>query len=157
MIKEKKELTASQAKEKALRLLEFRSHSEQELYRKLIMAGAKHEDLPPIMEFLKQYNFLDDAQYAKRLARELQNLKKYGKYRFIQELKSRGISGEDLENAVLELDDNEADALLPLVERKLKGDLERKNIDKTIRYFIYRGYRIEDIKNCIEQLKSDEY
>lgn len=157
MIKEKKELTAAQAKEKALRLLEFRSHSERELCRKLVMAGAKHEDLPPIVEFLKQYNFLDDARYAKRLASELQNLKKYGKYRIIQELKSRGISGEDLENAVAELDEDEFDALLPLVERKLKGDFEKKNIDKTIRYFIYRGYGIDDIKHCIEQLKSTEY
>lgn len=154
---EKKELTAVQAKEKALRLLEFRTHSEKELCDKLIRAGANREDLPPIIEFLKEYNFLNDSQYAKRLARELQNLKKYGRYRIIQELKSRGISGEDLENALSELDGNEEDTLFPLVEKKLGGNFERKNIDKTIRYFMYRGYSFDDIKTCIEKAKTTQY
>ena len=36
MIKGKKELTFQQAKDKALRLLEFRAHSEKELRDKLL-------------------------------------------------------------------------------------------------------------------------
>ena len=39
--REKKELTFDEAKDKALRLLEFRSHSERELSDKLKRAGAK--------------------------------------------------------------------------------------------------------------------
>lgn len=38
--REKKELTFDEAKDKALRLLEFRSHSERELSDKLKRAGA---------------------------------------------------------------------------------------------------------------------
>ena len=38
------------------------------------------------------------------------------------------------------------DMLLPLVEKRLKGDFEKKNIDKCIRYFMYRGYGFSDIK-----------
>lgn len=156
MIKEKKELSAGEAKEKALRLLEFRSHSEKELSDKLIRAGANRVDLPPIMEFLKEYGFLDDAEYAKRLARDLQNLKKLGKRRIAEELKMRGIRGEDLENALAELADEEGDALLPLVERKLGGDFEKKNVDRAIRYFLYRGYGFDDIKACIDRLKTED-
>lgn len=155
MIKEKKELTPEAAKEKALRLLEYRSHSEKELCRKLITAGAKPEDLPPIMDFLKEYGFLDDGEYAKRLAKDLQHLKKFGKRRISQELKQRGIRGEDLEAALSELDDEEEDALLPLLEQKLKGDFDKKNVDRAIRYFLYRGYGFDDIKVCIDKLKSD--
>lgn len=157
MIKEKKELTAEQAKEKALRLLEFRSHSEKELCDKLIRAGAKKEDLPPIIEFLKEYSFLDDSEYAKGLARDLQNLKKLGKRRIIGELKAKGINGEALEEAISELRDEEEDELLPLIERKLGGDFEKKNVDRAIRYFLYRGYGFDDIKACIDKLKSDYF
>lgn len=155
MIRERKELSKSEAKEKALRLLEFRSHSEKELYDKLIRAGANAEDLPEIFEFLREYSFVNDAEYAKKLARDLQNLNKYGRRRIREELKFRGIFGEDLENAMLELSDEEEEQLLPLMERKLGGNFEKKNIDRAIRYFAYRGYGFDDIKSAVERIKGE--
>ena len=47
------------------------------------------------------------------------------------------------------------DMLLPLVEKRLKGNFEKKNIDKCIRYFMYRGYGFSDIKNCIDNIKEE--
>lgn len=150
----KKELTKSEAKEKALRLLAFRSHSEKELSDKLLLAGAKKEDLPCILDFVEKYGFVNDAEYAVHLAKDLQNIKKYGKRRIIQELKKRGIGEEYIENAVSQLLEDEENALLPLVERKLGGNFEQKSIDRAIRYFAYRGYEFDDIKACIEMLKN---
>ena len=60
----KKELSKNETKEKALRLLAFRAHSEKELSDKLKRAGAKDEDLPGVMEFVKEYGFVNDAEYA---------------------------------------------------------------------------------------------
>ena len=154
---EKKELTFEQAKDKALRLLEFRSHSERELKDKLKRAGAKEDDIEEILEFCRNYGFVNDLAYAKLKARDLKNLKKYGIKRIKAELYSKGISSEHVEEAVSELDDDEEDTLLPLIEKKLKGNFEKKNIDKCIRYFIYRGYDFGDIKSCIENLKQDYY
>ena len=62
--REKKELTFDEAKDKALRLLEFRSHSERELSDKLKRAGAKEEDIDEILEFCRNYGFLDDRKYS---------------------------------------------------------------------------------------------
>lgn len=154
-MREKKELSASAAKEKALRLLEFRAHSEKELCDKLIRAGAKKEDLPQIIEFLKEYNFLNDREYAKSLARDLQNLKKLGKRRIKDEIWSKGIKSEDIDEAVAELPDDDPEELLPLVERKLGGNFDKKNVDRAIRYFLYRGYGFDDVKMCIERLEAD--
>lgn len=151
----KKELTKNETKEKALRLLAFRAHSEKELLEKLKRAGAKSEDLPPVVDFLKEYGFLNDEEYALHLAKDLQNIKKYGKRRIVAELKSKGIGTEYIDAALGELQDEEEDALLPLIERKIGGNFERKNIDKTIRYFVYRGYEFDDIKSCIEKLKQE--
>lgn len=155
--REQKELTFDEAKDKALRLLEFRSHSEKELSDKLKRAGAKEYDIEEILEFCRNYGFVDDRKYAVSKARDLKNLKKYGKQRIKSELYSKGIPAEYVEEALEELEDDEEDILMPLVEKKLKGDFEKKNVDKCIRYFLYRGYKFGDIKNCIENIKQEYY
>ena len=98
---------------------------------------------------------MDDRKYAIAKAKDLKNLKKYGKRRIKSELYSKGIDTEYVEEAVSYLDEDEEDMLLPLVEKRLKGDFEKKNIDKCIRYFMYRGYGFSDIKNCIDNIKEE--
>lgn len=151
---EQKELTFEQTKDKALRLLEFRAHSERELTDKLQRAGAKDNDIEEVLEFCRNYGFVDDRSFAVKKARDLKNLKRYGIRRIKSELYSKGIAAEYIEEAVAELDDDE-EMLIPLVEKKLGGNFEKKNVDKCIRYFIYRGYSFSDIKNCIDELKID--
>lgn len=151
---EQKELTFEQTKDKALRLLEFRAHSERELTDKLKRAGAKDNDIEEVLEFCRNYGFVDDRSFAVKKARDLKNLKRYGIRRIKSELYSKGIAVEYIEEAVAELDDDE-EMLIPLVEKKLGGNFEKKNVDKCIRYFIYRGYSFSDIKNCIDELKID--
>lgn len=148
------ELTFAEAKDKALRLLEFRSQSEKELSDKLKRAGAKEYDIEEILEFCRNYGFVNDRQYALSKARDLKNLKKYGKQRIKSELYSKGIPAEYVEEAIDNLEDDEENVLMPLVEKKLRGDFEKKNIDKCIRYFLYRGYSFGDIKSCIESIKE---
>ncbi len=149
-----KQLTKEQTKEKALRLLEFRSHSEYELRQKLTRAGALKEDIDSAAEFLTEYGFLDDLKYASAKARELANLKKFGRMRIRQDLKMRGIKPEYIDEALEELEFDERDTLMPLMEKKLKGDFEKKSIERAIRYFAAKGYKYDDIKGCIEELKK---
>ena len=106
------------------------------------------------MKFLN-YGFFFFCKYAIAKAKDLKNLKKYGKRRIKSELYSKGIDAEYVEEAVSYLDEDEEDMLLPLVEKRLKGDFEKKNIDKCIRYFMYRGYGFSDIKNCIDNIKEE--
>lgn len=151
-----KELTKEQAREKALRLLEFRPHSEKELGDKLKRAGAAEEDIFEIFEFLREYGFLDDLKYACSKARDLANLKKFGRMRIYSDLKSRGICAEYIEEALAELDFDEGEVLMPLAEKKLGGNFDKKNIERTIRYFYSKGYKYDDIKRCIDTLRTDE-
>ena len=115
---EKKELNYDEAKEKALRLLEFRAHSEKELRDKLKIAGAKEEDIETVLDFCREYGFVNDRQFAKMKARDLKNLKKYGLQRIKSELYQKGISAEYVEEAVSEIDEDEAETLLPLCGEK---------------------------------------
>ena len=149
-------LTREETREKALRLLEFRSHSEKELRVKLIRAGAPDEAIDETVDFLLEYGFLDDQKYAIAKAQDLAKLKKFGKRRIYSELVSKGIALEYIEEALSLLEDDEEETLLPLVEKKLRGDFDRKSTERAIRYFAYRGYNIGDIKRCIETLKAQE-
>lgn len=153
---EKKELSFRQVKEKALRLLEYRTQSEYELKQKLLRAGGTTEDIKSVIEFCKEYGFVNDRSYAEALAKDLSKLKKFGKQRIRQELHKRGIDSELIDYALLEIEDNE-DVLETMISKKLNGNFERKNCDKAIRYFIYRGYELSNIKNAIERLKTDEF
>ncbi len=149
-------LNYDETKEKALRLLEFRSHSEKELADKLKRAGSVDEDIEKVLDFCREYGFVNDEQYAARKARDLQNLKKYGRQRIVMELRQRGIAEEFIDSALLDLEESEEDILYLLVLKKLGGNFEKKSIDKCIRYFIYRGYNFRDIKSCVERVKTEE-
>lgn len=153
-MKETKPLDYVAAKEKALRLLEFRSHSEHELRTKLLHAGANAGDIDRIMEFLHEYSLIDDRIYAQRLAADLSNLKKYGSYRIKSELLRRGISSEICEEVISGLDCDEAQMLLPLMEKKLGGDFDRKSRDRAFRYFASHGYSFDDIKHAFEEIAA---
>lgn len=146
--------TYEQVKEKTLRLLEFRAHAEGELKMKLRRLGAKEEHIQEAIAFCKEYGFVNDKDYAFRKAKDLYNLKKYGSHRIMQELRAKGIATHIAEEAIAQIEFKE-DELRPLIEKKLKGDFDKKNIDKCIRYFIYRGYDFAEIKKCIEEIKGE--
>jgi SOS response regulatory protein OraA/RecX len=67
-----------------------------------------------------------------------------------------GIADEYIDGAISELDDEkELNSLGSLLEKKLKNDFSEKNKNKCIRYFIYRGYDIYDIKDTIRNLEEN--
>ena len=154
----KKQLNTYEAvKEKALCLLEFRSHSERELTRKLKMNGASDEHIGMALGFCREYGFVNDAAYAAHKAADLFNLKKYGKRRIMSELKSLGIVDEDISSALDALDpEEELSNLRAAAKKKLGGDMSGKNVDKCIRYLIYRGYDIYDIKAILGEMEVSD-
>lgn len=150
-MKNQKPLTTyEEVKEKALRLLEFRAHSEYELKLKLRRVQASEEFIEETLDFCRRYGFVNDEAYALRKASDLINLKKYDIRRVKSELKSKGIDDSIIENVLLSVNaEEETETLTKLVEKKLRNDFSDKNKDKCIRYFIYRGYDLYDIKKAI--------
>lgn len=143
-------------KERTLRLLAFRAHSEYELRDKLTHDGASEELIDAVIEFLYEYKLIDDRIYAERLANDLSNIKKYGRYRIIAELSRKGISREIISEVTDAMETDDEEQLLPLMERKLGGDFDQKSRDRAFRYFAARGYSFDDIKAAFNRLK-DEY
>lgn len=157
MAKKKAPLTSYDAvKERALRLLSFRAHSEYELCDKLLHDGASEEHIAQVVDFLYEYRLLDDRIYAERLASDLSRLKKYGRYRISAELSRRGIERSLRDEVLDSLETDEEEQLLPLMERKLGGDFGQKSRDRAFRYFASRGYSFEDIKSAFAKIRDGE-
>ncbi len=144
------------AKDKALKLLAFRAHSEYELKDKLRHSNTPDDVIDEVMEFLREYNLADDRIYAERLARDLANIKKFAKRRILIELSRKGISREIANDAVSELETDEFEMLVPQMKKKVGEDFSQKSRDRAFRYFASRGYSFDDIKCAFEEIKSEE-
>lgn len=108
------------AQEKALYLLEHRSHSKKELADKIARTAASREAASAAADKMEELGLIDDEAYARRLARELFTRKRYGPGRVRQELRLKGIDGE-LIDELLEEYGGEEEAL-----ENIRAVLERK-------------------------------
>ena len=143
------------AKNKALNILSRRMHTQKELFDKLLRAGFGEELACEVCTWACEYGFINDKEYARAYIQSCIASKKYGIKRVKQALLYKGVDAYTIEDIICEFDFCEKDALISLVEKKLGGNFERKNIDKTIRHFIARGYEFSDIKNAISSIKEE--
>lgn len=85
------ESDARRAREKALYLLEHRSHSKRELTEKVARTAASREAAQAAADRLEELGLLNDRTFAESYARELIQRKRYGLRRVRQELARKGI------------------------------------------------------------------
>lgn len=131
-----------EAKSRAVRFLTYRDRSAQEVKSHL----AKKEFSPPIVtqviEWLVDLNYLNDERFARQWGRFRLESKKWGKYRLQQELLSKGLDSELVEETLNGLYNkvDEFELALSCVAKKLpalKGlDLQKKR--RRIAQFLQR-------------------
>ncbi len=76
----------------ALKLLGLRSHSREELERKLLKKGYTPESIEPVLEKLTKQGLLDDRMFSMELIRSKSRQKPAGKVKMRAELRKRGVS-----------------------------------------------------------------
>lgn len=137
------------AEEKALFLLEHRAHSKKELTEKIARAEYDRDAAAKAADRMEELGLLDDEAYARSLARELFERKKFGARRVKQELRQKGIDEETAAAVLAEFapePDGARDAIREIVEKKYPaafGDekVRRRAVAALQRY----GYSFEDI------------
>lgn len=145
------------AYEYGLYLLEKRGYSYRELYTKLMTApDAQEEAVLAALEKLTRYGFLNDARYAEQLARHFVENKKFGIRRAEYEMRHRGLSQEDIDDALASYDDAEqiSAQLLEILQKKYARYLtdpdDRKATEKVTAALVRRGYTYQQICYAIE-------
>ena len=145
------------AYEYGLYLLERRGYSYRELYKKLMDAKNAQEDaVLAALEKLTRYGFLNDALYAEQLARHFAEVKKYGLRRAEYEMRHRGLSQEDIDDALAAYNNPEqiSAQLLEILQKKYARYLtdpdDRKAAEKVTAALVRRGFTYQQIRYAIE-------
>lgn len=138
------------AKKRATYLLGSHAYSSAALREKLLK-NYSAETTDRVMEDMLRYGFIDDEDYAKRLANALINGKKYGLRRAKAEMRRKGVPEELTEQTLLEFDREEmTDALTDLVRKKYSDKItDREQRQKVIAALARRGYGFGEIKEAI--------
>jgi Uncharacterized protein conserved in bacteria len=144
------------AEEKALYLLEHRSHSQKELADK-ISRVTSHEAAEAAAAHMAELGLVDDAAYARALAGELLNRKGYSASRARQELLRKGIDRELAEQAVEESAPDPVEKIKELLQRKYLGVLDDERGRRRCIAALQRlGYRWDDIRTALRRTVGEE-
>ena len=113
------------ALDRAVGYLAARAHSKHEIEQKLLQAGYRPSTVEMVIYKLQRENLLDDADFARQWVESRQN-HKLGRSRIAQELRRKGVSQEEAEEALSVIDDEDqlsgAIALAEKAAARMKPD-----------------------------------
>lgn len=152
--------TKRKAKKRALYLLGTKQYCYNELYSKL-RRSYDEDAAREAADAMRDYGYVNDEEYAPKLADYLIHTKRYGLRKARYEMLHRGLSAELVENTLAEFSDEEIyEEITDLLERKYYGKIaDYDDRRRTIAALARRGYDYNAVKHCIERLLEsyDEY
>lgn len=144
------------AKKRALYLIGERDMCRGELMKKLTKTyGADIAE--QAAEHVCALGYVNDEEYAPKLAEYLIKRKKWGVRRVRYEMISRGLDRELVENTLADIDEDELDEeLITLIEKRYIDKIaDYDDRRRTIAALARRGYDFGSIKRCIAAVLED--
>lgn len=143
--------TLRKAKKRALYLLGARSMCRGELLSKLTKTYGE-QVAEAAAEYACELGYVNDEEYAPRLAEYLIKRKRWGLRRVRYEMLHRGLDKGLVENTLSDISEDELDEeLMAIIEKKYSdklGDYDARR--RTIAALARRGYDFGAIKRCID-------
>lgn len=148
------------ALDRAVGYLAARACSTREIEQKLLRAGYRPSTVEMVIYKLQRENLLDDADFARQWVESRQH-HKLGRSHIAQELRRKGISQEEAEDALSVIDDDDqlsgAVALAEKAAARIKpGEDMRKAASRIAGMLARRGYSWDIAKQAIQQALSSE-
>ncbi len=141
------------AYESAMRMLSLRSHSKNELKRKLNEKYSP-EEVGSALKKCEDYGFINDFRFAENYARELFEYKHFAPARIKTELLKKGVGRDEIAAALESLSENEdLDGGLNAALEKLHlaYPLTEKDRQRVYRRLLGMGYSYGEIKRILEK------
>lgn len=147
------------ALDRAVAMLAARAHSRGEIEQKLLRAHFRPATVEMVLYKLQRENLLDDADFARQWAAARTN-RKLGRNRIAQELRRKGVSASDIEEALSDIDgDDQLDAAVSLVEKALNrakpGEDPRKTAQRIAGMLARRGYPWDVAREAIQRAMQE--
>lgn len=144
------------ARERALYLLDFKDYSYVDLFHKL-EKNYSEDVCYRVMDKMVEMGTINDRRYAEGLARHYVEVKKFGKYRALREMRGKGLTSQVAEEALEMYDDSYYERLYELVESKYLRYLDdEKGVNKVKNALVRYGYSYGLIKEVLRDIE-DEY
>jgi len=150
----------SRCKNTALRIIERSYKTEKEMKERLIEKGYDLDAILPIVDFLKEYGFIDDSAYIKMYIKDRIRSQGAGKIKY--SLIKKGIDPDVIEANLADINkDEERNVALELAKKKhsqlsLREDDVYKLSNKLCRFLVGRGYDYALVKDVIKKTMNIE-
>ena len=148
--------TLRKARRRAMYLLGSREYCYNELYKKLRQTYGE-ETARAAADTMVDYGYVNDEEYAPKLAEHLIHTKRYGLRKARFEMLHRGLSEELVSNTLAEYSDEEIDEeITALLERRYYAKIsDPDDRRRTIAALARRGYDYGAVRRCIDALLEE--
>src|SRR5690606_774365 len=140
----KKTYTVQEATKKLERYSAYQERSHQEVRQKLMDMHMIPEAIEVITIHLLEHNFLNEERFAKAYVSGKFKIKKWGKSRLTYQLKQKGVSKVNINQALTEIENGEyIEVFNDLAEKKvlqIKETNKLKKKRKFVDYFLRLGW-----------------
>lgn len=144
--------TLALAKARALRIINARPMSREELHKRLVEKGETPENAEECAEWLCQMGLINDAEYAGSVVRHYA-AKGYGASRIKQELRRHGVSRELWDEAMSQMPEQD-EYLTRFLRSRLSDPGDRAQVKKVSDALFRRGYSWDQIKHALNEFDT---
>ncbi|SDB30965.1 regulatory protein [Ruminococcaceae bacterium FB2012] len=146
------------ARERALYLLDYKDYSYILMFKKL-SENYPEQICYEVCDRLAELGVINDRRFAEGLARKYMEVKGFGRYRAVQEMRMKGLSKELIEDALAPYSDTEStrERLRELIEKKYRRRLDSEDGVKKVKNALVRqGYSYADINAVLGGFSEEE-
>lgn len=148
------------ALDRAVAYLAARARSRREVEQKLLQAGYRPCTVEMVLYKLEREKILDDADFARQWV-ESRSTHRLGRSRIAQELRRKGISADEAEEALAIIDEDDqlagAVALAEKAAARIRpGEDPRRAANRILAMLARRGYGWDVAKEALQQAMNAE-
>jgi len=144
--------TLALSKARALRIINARPMSREELRKRLVEKGETPENAEECAEWLCQMGLINDTEYAGSVVRHYA-AKGYGASRIKQELRRHGLSRELWDEAMEQMPEQD-EYLARFLRSRLTDPGDRAQVKKVSDALFRRGYSWDQIKHALNEFDT---
>lgn len=142
------------ALEKLVNYMGSRLRTEKQLWDYLKGKGYAEATCNYCMEKLKEYNYINDAQYVNSFIQV--NKSKKGKKLLAYELKQKGIDDKLLDTSFEDYE-NDLESIKLIALKYLKNkDLTKENFQKAYRHLMSKGFESSEVLKVLNQIFKED-
>ena len=140
-------------KNRAFNILEYRAHTEKELFDKLCQK-TDEDTANAVVEKMRDIGLVDDRALLKDKLENLLNVKKYGPIRVINELVLKGFDRDEIRETIEEMEYDEFSAVCEIIEKRYSDELVDSDIktrQKIMAALMRKGFNYDDVKSAMNE------